>query len=58
MAGYRIWNDWPADVLATLRRGTVIPAHLLALDAATVTIVGSGFNQLSTGNPEDLAVAQ
>jgi hypothetical protein len=28
------WTDWPADVLATLRRGAVIPAHPLALDAA------------------------
>jgi Dihydrodipicolinate synthetase family len=27
------WTDWPPDVLATLRRGTVIPAHPLALDA-------------------------
>jgi hypothetical protein len=27
------WTDWPADVLATLRRGAVIPAHPLALDA-------------------------
>src|SRR5262249_17986714 len=27
------WMDWPADVLATLRRGAVIPAHPLALDA-------------------------
>jgi dihydrodipicolinate synthase/N-acetylneuraminate lyase len=27
-------QDIPADVLAVLRRGTVIPAHLLALDAA------------------------
>ena len=27
------WTDWPADVLAALRRGAVIPAHLLALDA-------------------------
>ena len=27
------WKDWPADVLATLRRGAVIPAHPLALDA-------------------------
>ena len=27
------WTDWPADVLAVLRRGSVIPAHLLALDA-------------------------
>ncbi|MEA2877497.1 MAG: hypothetical protein QOF14_2693 [Hyphomicrobiales bacterium] len=27
------WTDWPADVLATLRRGVVIPAHPLALDA-------------------------
>lgn len=33
MSGYRTWQEWPADVLATLRRGTVIPAHLLALDA-------------------------
>ncbi len=33
MTEYRTWEDWPADVLATLRRGTVIPAHLLALDA-------------------------
>jgi dihydrodipicolinate synthase/N-acetylneuraminate lyase len=28
------WNDLPADVLALLRRGTVLPAHPLALDAA------------------------
>jgi len=28
------WSDWPADVLATLRRGAVIPAHPLALDAS------------------------
>ena len=27
------WTDWPADLLATLRRGAVIPAHPLALDA-------------------------
>ena len=27
------WTDWPAEVLATLRRGAVIPAHPLALDA-------------------------
>jgi hypothetical protein len=27
------WGDWPAEVLAVLRRGAVIPAHLLALDA-------------------------
>jgi dihydrodipicolinate synthase/N-acetylneuraminate lyase len=27
------WSDWPAEVLAILRRGAVIPAHLLALDA-------------------------
>jgi len=27
------WIDWPAGILATLRRGTVIPAHPLALDA-------------------------
>ena len=27
------WTNWPADVLAVLRRGSVIPAHLLALDA-------------------------
>jgi hypothetical protein len=26
------WNDLPGDVLATLRRGAVIPAHPLALD--------------------------
>src|SRR5215211_180565 len=26
------WTDIPADVLAVLRRGTVIPAHPLALD--------------------------
>jgi dihydrodipicolinate synthase/N-acetylneuraminate lyase len=30
--GFR-WSDWPAEVLAVLRRGAVIPAHLLALDA-------------------------
>ena len=28
------WTDLPADVLAALRRGVVIPAHPLALDAA------------------------
>ena len=27
-------DDIPPDVLAVLRRGTVIPAHLLALDAS------------------------
>jgi dihydrodipicolinate synthase/N-acetylneuraminate lyase len=27
------WQDWPPHVLATLRRGAVIPAHPLALDA-------------------------
>jgi hypothetical protein len=27
------WTDWPAGILATLRRGAVIPAHPLALDA-------------------------
>ena len=27
------WTDWPTDVLTTLRRGAVIPAHPLALDA-------------------------
>jgi hypothetical protein len=26
------WADWPTGVLETLRQGTVIPAHLLALD--------------------------
>ena len=30
---HRHWSDLPADVLALLRRGTVIPAHPLALDA-------------------------
>ena len=28
-----LWADWPPEVLAVLRRGAVIPAHLLALDA-------------------------
>src|SRR3954463_9479073 len=27
------WTDWPSEVLTTLRRGAVIPAHPLALDA-------------------------
>src|SRR5258706_16406368 len=27
------WSQLPAETLALLRRGTVIPAHLLALDA-------------------------
>lgn len=27
------WNEIPAEALAVLRRGAVIPAHLLALDA-------------------------
>ena len=27
------WSQLPADVLALLRRGTVIPAHPLALDS-------------------------
>ena len=30
---FRHPSDWPAEVLALLREGTVIPAHLLALDA-------------------------
>ena len=30
----RHWKDIPEDVLSLLRRGTVIPAHPLALDAA------------------------
>ena len=30
--GYR-FTDWPAEVLALLRKGVVIPAHPLALDA-------------------------
>jgi len=33
MPGVRRWQEIPPDVLAALRRGTVIPAHLLALDA-------------------------
>jgi hypothetical protein len=28
------WQDWPSPVLETLRRGAVIPAHPLALDAS------------------------
>jgi hypothetical protein len=28
------WTDWPPQVLALLRKGTVIPAHPLALNAA------------------------
>jgi hypothetical protein len=28
------WSDLPAEILAPLRRGTVIPAHPLALDAS------------------------
>jgi dihydrodipicolinate synthase/N-acetylneuraminate lyase len=27
------WSDWPAEILARLRQGCVIPAHPLALDA-------------------------
>ena len=27
------WQDWPSQVLAALRKGVVIPAHPLALDA-------------------------
>ena len=27
------WQQWPEGVLSTLRQGTVIPAHLLALDS-------------------------
>jgi hypothetical protein len=27
------WADWPNEILRTLQNGTVIPAHLLALDA-------------------------
>jgi len=26
------WENWPTGILDTLRRGTVIPAHLLASD--------------------------
>src|SRR6476619_3172388 len=29
----RHWHDWPSPVLDALRRGVVIPAHPLALDA-------------------------
>jgi dihydrodipicolinate synthase/N-acetylneuraminate lyase len=32
-ASYAHWKDWPPQVLAALRRGAVIPAHPLALDA-------------------------
>ena len=28
------WTDWPTGVLKHCDRGTVIPAHLLALDAS------------------------
>jgi dihydrodipicolinate synthase/N-acetylneuraminate lyase len=28
------WTEWPPEVLAALRRGVVIPAHPLALDAS------------------------
>ena len=28
-----LWQDWPHEVLAALRKGVVIPAHPLALDA-------------------------
>src|SRR4051794_41839607 len=28
------WQDWPAPVLAAMRRGVAIPAHPLALTAA------------------------
>jgi dihydrodipicolinate synthase/N-acetylneuraminate lyase len=28
------WSDWPAETLALLRQGTVIPAHPLALDSS------------------------
>ena len=28
------WTNWPTDILDTLRGGTVIPAHLLALDSS------------------------
>jgi hypothetical protein len=28
-----LWQDWPLEVLAALRKGVVIPAHPLALDA-------------------------
>src|SRR4051812_14114322 len=28
------WTDWPPEVLALLRKGVVIPAHPLALNAA------------------------
>src|SRR5205809_7814560 len=27
------WQDWPSQALAALRKGVVIPAHPLALDA-------------------------
>jgi dihydrodipicolinate synthase/N-acetylneuraminate lyase len=30
---YTRWTDWPPEILATLRRGSVIPAHPLALNA-------------------------
>jgi dihydrodipicolinate synthase/N-acetylneuraminate lyase len=30
---FRSWHEWPESIGRTLRDGTVIPAHLLALDA-------------------------
>jgi dihydrodipicolinate synthase/N-acetylneuraminate lyase len=30
---FRSWQEWPESIARTLRGGTVIPAHLLALDA-------------------------
>jgi dihydrodipicolinate synthase/N-acetylneuraminate lyase len=30
--GFRTWSEWPESIDRTLREGTVIPAHLLALD--------------------------
>jgi len=31
--GFRTWQEWPEAIERTFREGTVIPAHLLALDA-------------------------
>lgn len=28
------WTNWPTDILDTLHGGTVIPAHLLALNSS------------------------
>ena len=42
------WSEWPAETLALLRQGTVIPAHPLALDAHAGSTPGTSARSRGT----------